>query len=87
MPWARRKDSNSKAIEQALIAAGWTVVDTSRLPSFVDLVVAKRGRLELLEIKVEKGAYKPAQVKLHADLLRAGVLVKTLRSIEDAVRL
>lgn len=92
MPYARKVDGPHKDIRDALRRCGWTVTDTSRLPGFVDLVCARRGRLELVEVK--DGSKPPsaqklteAQEKLHAELMRAGVLVKTIRSVEDAVRL
>jgi hypothetical protein len=72
---------------EALRASGWFVRDTSRLPLFVDAVCARRGRLELVEIKSAKGKLNPEQESFHQHLANCGVIVKVLRSVEDAVRL
>lgn len=89
MGYARKVDGPHQAIRDTLRRCGWVVTDTSRLPGFVDLVCAKRGRLELVEVK--DGDKSPSrqqltekQEALHASLLRAGVLVKTLRTVRDA---
>lgn len=86
-------DANHAAVVQALRAAGWCVQDTSRLGGgFPDLVIAKGGRVELVEVK--DGAKPPsarlltmAEIKVCDDLLRAGVRVRIVDSVEQAVRL
>jgi hypothetical protein len=85
--YARRTDVNHSAIVDALRAAGWHVHDVSGLPGFVDLVVAKGRRLELVEVKAPKGKVNPKQASVHAAFLAKGITVKVLRDIQDAVRL
>lgn len=88
-----RVDTNHAAVVQALRAAGWCVQDTSRLGGgFPDLVIAKGGRVELVEVK--DGAKSPsarllseAEVKVFNELLRAGVTVRVVESVEQAVNL
>jgi hypothetical protein len=84
---AAKVDANHGAIREALRAVGWLVVDTSKVPAFVDLVAAKQGRTEFIEVKVRKGKLTPAQIELHESLQRAGVTVRILRSVDDAMRL
>jgi hypothetical protein len=84
---AAKVDANHGAIREALRAVGWLVVDTSKVPAFVDLMAFKASRVELVEVKVKRGKLTPAQQVLHTALARAGVEVKVLRSVEDAVRL
>lgn len=87
MGYARKVDRNHGQIREALRAAGWVVLDTSALPEFVDLVACRRGRVEFVEVKDRLGKLTAAQTKLHADLARAGVSVRVVRTIDEAVRL
>ena len=93
MAYARKVDRNHGDVREALRKAGWLVVDTARVGSgFPDLIACKGTRIEFCEVKdgaKVPSAQKltPAQTKLHAALLSAGVLVKTLRSVDDARRL
>ena len=87
MAYARKVDRNHAAILEALRAAGWHCHDTSALPLFVDAIVARRGRVELVEIKAPKGKVSEKQAAVHQAFLAAGVTVKVLRDIQDAVRL
>ena len=86
---AAKIDGNTREIVAALESRGWFWHPTSSLAGFVDGIAARKGRLELVEIKNPKGKNKASELqeRLHADLMRAGVVVKTLRSVEDAVRL
>jgi hypothetical protein len=86
---AARVDANANDLFAVLLARGWFVHPTSGLAGFVDAICARKGRLELVEVKNPRGKNKvsPLQVKLHAELLESGVVVKVLRSVEDAVRL
>ncbi len=93
MPYARKVDANHKDVREALRKAGWHVEDCSRVGGgFPDLLAIKGSRIEFVEVKdgaKVKSAQKltPDQEKFHAALLQAGVVVKVLRSIKDAVRL
>ena len=86
-----RTDANHAAITQTLRSCGWYVIDTSRIGSgFPDLLAAKNGAIVLVEVK--DGAKAPSRRRLTMDeikvcdgLLRAGVRVRIVTSIEDAV--
>ena len=88
-----RIDANHVEVRSALRAAGWTVVDCAKIGSgFPDLLIAKRGRLLLVEIK--DGAKVPSAQKLtedelqfHALLASAGVTVQVVTSVEEALAL
>lgn len=88
-----RVDANHAEVRDALRAAGWTVIDTARLgDGFVDLLAAKHGRVEFIEVK--DGAKRPSARKLtedeiafHALLAGAGVTVRVITSVEQAVAL
>jgi hypothetical protein len=90
---AARVDRNHGTVRDTLRKIGWLVVDCSKVGSgFPDLLAIKGTRIEFCEVK--DGAKVPskqqlteAQDKLHAAFLKAGVVVKTLRSVEDAVKL
>ena len=84
-------DRNHGEIRDALRAMGWYVYDTSRLgDGFVDLVCAKHGRLELVEVK--DGSLPPSERRLTkaedeviADFQRHGVFVRVVCSLDDVM--
>ena len=90
-----RTDSNHHGVIEALRAAGWTVHDTSRLgDGFCDLVAARHGRIELIEVKdgskpLSRQQATPAEQRLSLLLplhsLLAGHICVTLRA-DDAAR-
>jgi hypothetical protein len=86
MTWARRVDTTHKPIMEALRAAGFEVLDVSRLKGFCDLVVWRRddpATVRLVECKDRLGKPTAAQ----KGLLARGCPIVTLRTVEDAVRL
>lgn len=86
-------DGNHKAITDALRAAGWHVQDCSRLgQGFPDLIAARRGRVELIEVKddsqpLNKRKLSENEAKVHLAFAMAGVEVRIVESVEEAVRL
>lgn len=88
-----RTDRNHAEIRDVLRARGFEVIDCSRVGSgFPDLLIARHGRLDLVEVK--DGTKPPSARALTADeqklidrLARAGVTVRIVSSVEDAVRL
>jgi hypothetical protein len=60
--WAAKVDGNHGLLVEALRAYGWVVRDTSRVgQGFPDLLIAKRGRTVLVEVKTPKGRLEEAQ--------------------------
>jgi hypothetical protein len=49
--YARRKDGTHRAIVEAFIACGWSVMDVSRAPYVADLIVSRKGRTVAVEVK------------------------------------
>jgi hypothetical protein len=82
--WARRKDGTHKAIQTALERLGWQVLDVSRAPLTVDLVIAKSGRVVLVECKAEKGKLTEGQNDLFS---RWSGETAVLRGIDDVLSL
>lgn len=90
---AHRRDDNHQAVVAALRAAGWYVLDTSQVGGGCpDLFVAKGGRLVPIELK--DGAKVPsarlltmAEIKVCDAFDRAGVRVRVVSSIEEALAL
>ena len=88
-----RVDANHAEVRSALRAAGWTVVDCAGVGSgFPDLLIAKHGRVLMVEIK--DGAKVPSKQKLtedevqfHALMAAAGVVVSVVTSVEEALAL
>lgn len=79
-----RVDANHGEIRDALRKCGWLVMDTSACGGGVpDLLVWKPGRVLLVEVKVRKGTYTPAQKKA----IDQGWEFVTLRSVDDALAL
>ena len=88
-----RVDANHAQIRSALRAAGWTVVDCAGVGSgFPDLLIAKQGRLVMVEIK-DGAKVKSAQKltadeqQFHASMAAAGVIVSVITSVEEALAL
>ncbi len=84
MPYARKKDSTHAMVLEALRAYSWTVLDISRAPLCVDLVIAKAGRVVLVEVKDRTGKLTEAQKALLASWPGETAV---LRSLEDVARL
>jgi len=84
VPWARKKDSTHTAVCQALRAYGWSIMDVARAPLCIDLVIAKAGRVVLVEVKDRTGKLTEAQ-KLLLGSWPGETAV--LRSLEDVARL
>jgi Holliday junction resolvase len=90
---AARTDRNHKDVVAALKACGWTVVDCSRLgDGFPDLLAARAGVLRLVEIK--DGSRSPSRRRLtpqeetvHTCLKAAGVTVRILTTVDEALAL
>ncbi len=89
----RRTDTNHARIVKTLRAIGWHVTDASHVGNgFPDLVIAKNGRLLLVEVK--DGARPPSERKLtaleqmvHLAFAERGVTVAIVSSEDEAVRL
>ncbi len=87
----KRTDANHAAIVQALRQVGCVVLDVHALPGCLDLLVAYRGALSLLEVK--DGA-KPAHARRLTEaeqetirlLAGVGVEAAVVNSVEDALR-
>jgi len=82
--YARRKDGPHAIVLQALRAYGWSVMDVSRAPLCIDLVIAKAGRVVLVEVKDRTGKLTDGQ-KLLLSSWPGETAV--LRSLEDVARL
>ncbi len=86
-----RVDNNHAEIRQALRAVGWWVRDTSAYgEGWVDLFCAKHGRAVMVEVKdgrksPSKRKLTPAQEKLHAELIAAGIEVRVITSVSEAL--
>jgi len=88
-----RVDANHAEIRSALRAEHWVVVDTAGVGSgFPDLLIARRGRVLLVEVK--DGAKVPSAQKLTEDeaqfhqlLASAGVTVHVVTSLKEAMAL
>lgn len=78
-----RRDQNEKGIVEALEAQGF-VVDRMSGKGLPDLLVSKAGRQWLVEVKMPKAPFKPAQI-LWRQRFRGPAPI-TLRSVEDACR-
>lgn len=86
MGWAKRVDGNHRQVADALRDLGWQVIDTSRLPHFVDLVCWHTGRqsLRLVEVKDGKAA---AHTKAQERLIGQGWPIVTVRTVDDVAKL
>lgn len=71
---AAKVDRNHASTLRAALDVGAAVLDTHRLPGALDALIAFRGRLWLVEIKMpsERGAFTPAERDTIERLTRAG---------------
>ncbi len=91
MPMPKRVDNNHAAIVQALRQVGCVVLDVHALPGCLDLLVAYRGALTLLELKDgAKPAYARRLTEAEQETIRllaaVGVEAAVVNSVEDALR-
>ena len=88
-----RVDANHAQVVAALRSCGWTVIDTSRVGrGFPDLLVARGGRMELIEVKdgaksLSRQKATKAEARLYNTLQGAGVRVRYINAVEQAVNL
>lgn len=87
----KRVDGNHRQIVQALHQVGAVVIDVHALPGALDLLVAYRGILMLLEIKdgtKPKSAQKltPMEVATIEAIRAVGGRVEVVTSVDDALR-
>ena len=89
----RRVDENQKSIVAALKAIGACVLDLSGSGGGVmDLLVIYRGRVWMVEVKnpakpKADQSLTPAQIRVHAEIGRAGGEVHIVRTIDEAIAL
>lgn len=79
---AAKRDLNEQVIVQAFRRLGWSVAYLSG-PGCPDLLVAKAGRLVLVEVKGKRGRLTPAQIAWHAAWGIYGLEV--VRSVDDVI--
>ena len=85
---AAKVDLNHAEVKAALSKAGWRCIDLSRAGCGVpDLLIAKAGRLALVEVKGEKGKLNPEQRRFHVELANYGVTIQVIRTADEAARL
>lgn len=80
---AKRVDQNHGEIRDTLRQLGWTILDTSSYPGFVDCLGIRAGAMRMIEIKAGKGRLTKRQAKLIAQ----GWPIVIVRSTQDAVDL
>lgn len=79
-----RLDSNHKAIELALRKCGWQTINLSSIGGACpDLLVQRRGRMLLVEVKTENGQVTPEQMAFRLD----GWPVTIIRTVEEVLKL
>jgi len=89
----RRVDENQKSIVAAMKAIGACVIDLSGSGGGVmDLLVIYRGRVWMVEVKnpakpKADQSLTPAQIRVHAEIGRAGGEVHIIRTIDKAIAL
>lgn len=88
-----RTDRNHAEIADALRAVGWDVTNTAHVGyGFPDMIANKPDRIAFIEVK--DGNKAPSarvltdqEVQMHGWLKKAGIEVKVLTSVEEAVSL
>lgn len=62
--YANRPDANQREIKLALMASGWTVIETNIMRGkMLDLLVAKHGITVAVECKVKGNSLTPSECK------------------------
>jgi hypothetical protein len=83
--WAAKVDGNHQEIVKSLRQLGWSVLDLSRVgQGCPDLLIAKRGRTLLAEVKTPTGRLGPPQ---RAFLKQWNGCHCVLRSLDDVMNL
>ncbi len=83
---ANRVDKNHAEIRDAMREYGATVIDTSSLKNFVDLVVGYANNTALVEVKANtKSKFTESQLQLISSW-KGGILVR-IEDVEGAIRL
>ena len=91
--YARRQDSNACQIVEALTAAGWYCLDTSRAGfGAPDCLAVRGGRLVPIEIKdgskpPSARRLTPAEQAVHDAFAAAGVPIVVVTSVHEALAL
>ncbi len=80
-----KRDANEPAIVAALARCGWFVQRIS-IKDFPDLLIAKGGRMHLVEVKVPKGVLLQGQSEKARELACFGVTVIVARTVADLLR-
>lgn len=90
---AAKTDANHAEIARAFRRCGWWVVDCSRMgQGFPDLMIARAGRIELVEVKdgcksPSRRKLTPDQVGFHAAALMHGVQIRVIESVDQVIAL
>ena len=82
-----RADSNQPELTAALRQVGWHVELTHACHNIMDALAARRGVLRIVEFKKGKGGYTPDQIQFMQQMRDHGVEVRTIRTVEDALRM
>lgn len=89
----QRVDANHWEVFRAFQQLGWCAISTAALGGgFPDLVVAKRGRLRLIEVKdgrkpPSKRALTPHEALYHRDMAAAGCPITIIESVQQVIDL
>lgn len=76
-----RRDANHKSIVAELRKLGYQVLEMGG--RFPDILVARNGRMKMMEIKTETGHLTPKQIKWHEEW--QGPEVPIIRTTEQAL--
>lgn len=91
--YAKRTDSNSSQILEALAACGWYWLDTSRAGfGAPDGFAVRAGRLVPIEIKdgdkpPSARQLTPREIEVHAAFAAAGVPIRIVSNVDEALTL
>lgn len=83
--YAHRRDKGEQPIITTLRLHGWLVVSLSGTPGLPDLLVLKPGALHFLEVKGKGGGMEAAQVELHREFARVGLVVPIVTTPAQAL--
>ena len=84
MRWAAKTDADHELLLETLRGVGWLVIDTHRVPNFVDAVGYRHSHgVQLFEFKQARGTFTKSQQRLRA----VGWPIVVLRSVADVLAL